>query len=82
MASDHKLELQGYIFPCPKEQLRAPKIVRVGAAQFKTPFGSDIGSATVAEHLKAAYKLVEQIVSVAAKCGVNILCLQEAWSKY
>lgn len=76
------LEVQGYVFPCPKEQLRTPKVVRIGIAQFKAPFGNDVGAVTVAEHVKAVHKLVEEIVTIAARGGVNILCLQEAWSKY
>lgn len=30
----------------------------------------------------ALHRRIEEIVGVAAMCGVNIVCFQEAWSEY
>lgn len=32
--------------------------------------------------MAALHKRIEEIVEVAALCGVNIVCFQEAWSEY
>ena len=36
----------------------------------------------VMEQRDAIHKRIESILEVAALCGVNVVCLQEAWSKF
>lgn len=58
------------------EQLRPPRIVRVGAIQntIVLPTTEPLQKQRNALHLK-----IQKYVDFAASCGVNILCLQEAW---
>uniref|UniRef100_F6V4N0 Beta-ureidopropionase n=1 Tax=Ornithorhynchus anatinus TaxID=9258 RepID=F6V4N0_ORNAN len=76
-ASELDFELQGYAFQAAAEQLRQPRIVRVGLIQNKIPLPTD---SPVAEQVAALHRRIEEIVEVAAKCGVNVVCFQEAWT--
>ncbi|XP_038619195.1 beta-ureidopropionase isoform X4 [Tachyglossus aculeatus] len=76
-ASELDFELQGYAFQAAAEQLRQPRIVRVGLIQNKIPLPTD---SPVTEQVAALHRRIEEIVEVAARCGVNVVCLQEAWT--
>ncbi|XP_012516447.1 PREDICTED: beta-ureidopropionase isoform X2 [Propithecus coquereli] len=76
-ASREDFELQGYAFEAAEEQLRRPRIVRVGLVQNRVPLPTD---APVAEQVAALHKRIEAIVEVAAVCGVNVICFQEVWT--
>ncbi|XP_011768956.1 beta-ureidopropionase isoform X2 [Macaca nemestrina] len=76
-ASREDFELQGYAFEAAEEQLRRPRIVRVGLVQNRTPLPAD---APVAEQVSALHRRIKAIIEVAAMCGVNIICFQEAWT--
>ncbi|XP_069850517.1 beta-ureidopropionase isoform X2 [Dipodomys merriami] len=76
-ASERSFELQGYAFEAAEEQLRCPRIVRVGLVQNRTPLPA---STPVTEQVSALHRRIEAIVEVAAMCGVNIICFQEAWT--
>uniref|UniRef100_A0A493T243 Beta-ureidopropionase 1 n=1 Tax=Anas platyrhynchos platyrhynchos TaxID=8840 RepID=A0A493T243_ANAPP len=75
-AQERDFELLGYGFDAAPEQLRRPRIVRVGLVQNKIPLPTDTA---VAVQVAALHKRIEEIVEVAAMCGVNIVCFQEAW---
>ncbi|XP_061458819.1 beta-ureidopropionase isoform X3 [Rhineura floridana] len=76
-AAERRFELQGYAFGAEPEQLRQPRIVRVGLIQNKIPLPTN---APVAEQVTALHKRIEEIVEVAAMCGVNVICFQEVWT--
>ncbi|XP_049721369.1 beta-ureidopropionase isoform X1 [Elephas maximus indicus] len=76
-ASAGDFELQGYAFEAAREQLRQPRTVRVGLVQNRTPLPTD---APVADQVSALHRRIEAITEVAAMCGVNIICFQEAWT--
>ncbi|XP_010347536.1 beta-ureidopropionase isoform X2 [Saimiri boliviensis] len=76
-ASREDFELQGYAFEAAQEQLRQPRTVHVGLVQNRTPLPTD---APVAQQVSAVHKRIKSIVEVAAMCGVNIICFQEAWT--
>uniref|UniRef100_A0A8D0E067 Beta-ureidopropionase n=1 Tax=Salvator merianae TaxID=96440 RepID=A0A8D0E067_SALMN len=76
-AAKSRFELKGYRFGAELEQLRQPRIVRVGLVQNKIPLPTE---APVAEQKTALHKRIEEIVEVAAMCGVNVVCFQEAWT--
>uniref|UniRef100_U3IMJ5 Beta-ureidopropionase 1 n=1 Tax=Anas platyrhynchos platyrhynchos TaxID=8840 RepID=U3IMJ5_ANAPP len=76
-AQERDFELLGYGFDAAPEQLRRPRIVRVGLVQNKIPLPTDTA---VAVQVAALHKRIEEIVEVAAMCGVNIVCFQEAWT--
>nr|XP_002199912.3 beta-ureidopropionase [Taeniopygia guttata] len=76
-AQEKGFELQGYGFGAALEQLRRPRIVRVGLIQNEIPLPTDTA---VAVQVAALHRRIEEIVGVAAMCGVNIVCFQEAWT--
>lgn len=78
LAKSRNFELRGYRVPCPGEQSRMPRIVRVGIIQNRIvrPTTDPIEQQRQAIHLRIA-----EILEVAAKAGVNVVCFQEAWSK-
>ncbi|XP_066116120.1 beta-ureidopropionase isoform X2 [Saccopteryx bilineata] len=76
-ASEGDFELQGYAFEAAEEQLRGPRTVRVGLVQNRIPLPAD---APVAKQVSALHSRIETITEVAAMCGVNIICFQEAWT--
>lgn len=79
MAKAKNLELRGYRFDCPKEQTRPSRIVRVGIIQNRIVRPT---TDSVEEQRKALHKRIEEILKIANLCHVNIICFQEAWSKY
>nr|XP_056715585.1 beta-ureidopropionase [Euleptes europaea] len=76
-AGERNFDLLGYGFQAEPEQLRQPRVVRVGLIQNKIPLPTD---APVAEQVAALHKRIEEIVEVAAMCKVNVVCFQEAWT--
>ncbi|XP_072271665.1 beta-ureidopropionase [Pyxicephalus adspersus] len=76
-ASQGDFELKGYGVEAAAEQLRRPRIVRVGLIQNKIQLPT---SSPVAEQVNALHRRIAEIVEVAALCGVNIVCFQEAWT--
>lgn len=77
LASEREFELKGYAFEARREEIRPPRIVRVGAIQNKIVLPT---TALIAEQRDALHKKIGDIAEVAALSGVNILCLQEAWN--
>ncbi|XP_022407102.1 beta-ureidopropionase isoform X1 [Delphinapterus leucas] len=76
-ASKGDFELQGYAFQALTEQQRRPRTVRMGLVQNRTPLPADT---PVVKQVTALHRRIEAIVEVAAMCGVNIICFQEAWT--
>ncbi|OWK14816.1 UPB1 [Cervus elaphus hippelaphus] len=76
-ASREDFELQGYAFEAAAEQQRRPRTVRVGLVQNRTPLPADT---PVVKQVTALHRRMEAVVEVAAVCGVNIICFQEAWT--
>uniref|UniRef100_A0A4W2FXR8 Beta-ureidopropionase 1 n=1 Tax=Bos indicus x Bos taurus TaxID=30522 RepID=A0A4W2FXR8_BOBOX len=76
-ASRGDFELQGYAFEAAAEQQRRPRTVRVGLVQNRTPLPADT---PVVKQVTALHRRMEAVVEVAAMCGVNIICFQEAWT--
>ncbi|XP_074147140.1 beta-ureidopropionase [Sminthopsis crassicaudata] len=76
-ASQKDFELLGFSFEASEEQLRPPRLVRVGLVQNQICLPPD---APVAEQVGALHRRIEEILEVAAQCGVNIICFQEAWT--
>ncbi|KAK9677410.1 hypothetical protein RND81_11G141500 [Saponaria officinalis] len=77
LSSEHNFDLQAYCFHAQKESLRVPRIVRVGLIQ------NSINHPTTApfrEQKSAIFQKVKPILEAAGASGVNILCLQEAWT--
>ena len=74
---DFDLQAYGMVEAAAEEQLRARRIVRIGAIQNKIVLPT---TEPVYRQRDAIFKRVEQMIKAAALCGVNIVCLQEAWT--
>ena len=77
LGSQHGFEVQGFAFSAAKDELRAPRIVRVGAIQ------NQIVNPTtdpVKDQVKGLHERIKVLVDAAGHSGVNVLCLQEAWT--
>jgi len=77
LAKANNFQVQGYKVPCPTEQLREPRIVRVGVIQNSIVKPT---TAPLLEQYMAIQDKVEKIIQAAAGMGTNVLCLQEAWT--
>ncbi|ESP05094.1 hypothetical protein LOTGIDRAFT_205519 [Lottia gigantea] len=76
-ARQRNFEIKAYGFDAAKESTRSARIVRVGAIQNKIILPT---TAPVQEQRESLEKRICEIIEVAAGCGVNIICLQEAWN--
>jgi len=76
-AEKENFEIKAFKFTASKEQLRNERIVRIGLIQ-----NSIVKSTTypILEQYQAIQDRVEAIIHSAGALGVNILCLQEAWT--
>lgn len=77
LAQDGEFQLSGYSFNAAKESVRPPQVVRVGLIQNKivSPTTDD-----VKDQKHSLFQRLEKIIDVAGLSGVNVLCLQEAWT--
>ena len=71
------VELKGYQIGADTEELRPPRKVRVGLIQnhIVLPTSESVGA-----QRDALLKRIGDIIAVAHLCGVNIICMQEAWN--
>jgi len=76
-AASRNYEVACYSLPAASEEMRAPRVVRIGAIQNKIVLPTD---SLIAEQVKSLHERIGEIIASASKCGVNILCLQEAWT--
>lgn len=77
LAEKNDFEIKGHKFSAAPEQLRSPRIVRVGAVQNHIVEPTD---SPMAKQREALHHRISTIVKAAAESEVNILCLQETWS--
>ncbi|XP_055807508.1 beta-ureidopropionase [Solanum dulcamara] len=77
LSSKHQFDLQAFSFSADKESLRGPRIVRVGLIQ------NSIALPTTEPFLNQRGDIFQKLIPIidaAGSSGVNILCLQEAWT--
>lgn len=60
-----------------QEQLQPPRLVRVGLIQHSIDRPTND---PIKEQRDALHNKIANYIDYAALCGVNIICLQEAWS--
>lgn len=76
--ADHKLfDVAAYKFTAAKEQRRKPRVVRIAVIQNQIVEPTD---APVETQFQAIADRVTDMIEVAGMMGVNVLCLQEAWT--
>lgn len=73
----YDFEVAAYKIPTAMEQLRAPRLVNIGAVQNRIVLTTD---KPVSEQISAHHDRIKIIIDVAGAAGVNVLCLQEAWT--
>ncbi|XP_038061399.1 beta-ureidopropionase-like [Patiria miniata] len=77
LAKEGNFELVGYSISAKPEQLRPPRIVRIGLVQNQIVLPT---SAPVKDQVAALHNRIGEIVEAAGQCGVNVICFQEAWT--
>ena len=78
IATKKSFEIKGFLFSASNEELRKPRIVKIGIIQNKIVLPT---TAPLADQRDAIHKRVADMISAGAQQGVNIICLQEAWSE-
>lgn len=78
-AKTAKIELKSYTFPSQTEQLRKPRIVRVGIFQNSIPVAT---WTPLQDARNAFYNMAKEAIAIAANAKVNIFCFQEAWGEF
>ncbi|CAJ0582452.1 unnamed protein product, partial [Mesorhabditis spiculigera] len=76
-AEKASFEIKGFTVEAQREQLRAPRKVRIAAIQNAIVLPTTY---PIAEQRHAIFMRVEQLIDAAAIAGANIACLQEAWT--
>ncbi|XP_014241115.1 beta-ureidopropionase [Cimex lectularius] len=77
LANDEDFEIKGFQFSSAQEQLRAPRLVRIGIIQNKIAAST---SESISEQRKAIHKKVGNMLDAAGSLKANIICLQETWA--
>lgn len=77
IAEENSFEIKAFSFPAKKEDLRKPRIVRIGAIQNSIVLPT---TDPIEKQRNAIYEKVVTIIKAAAEAGVNVLCTQEAWT--
>lgn len=70
-------EVAAFLFSAAKEEIRKPKIVKLGLIQHSIILPTN---KPVKDQKEAIFKRAQTIIESAALEGVQILCLQETWS--
>ncbi|XP_045468877.1 beta-ureidopropionase isoform X2 [Harmonia axyridis] len=79
MAENYNFDVLSCKFSCEKEELRPPRIVRVGIFQNKIPMCPET---PIVKQREAVHRMAKDAIRTAAAGGVNIFCFQETWSKF
>ncbi|KAK3753600.1 hypothetical protein RRG08_010019 [Elysia crispata] len=77
LAKAKEFELKGYACDAAIESTRSPRVVRIAGIQNKIVLST---SDPVSDQRDAIWAKISDIIKCAALCGVNVLCLQEAWT--
>lgn len=77
LAADGDFEIAAYSFPAKTEETRSPRHVKVGIIQNSIVLPTD---KPIAEQRLSLFEKIRKIIDAAGVEGVNIICLQEAWS--
>lgn len=73
----NNFEVLGFRFGACKEEVRKPRIVKVGLIQHSIVLPTD---SPIPKQREAIFAKVEKIIKTAAQEGVKVICLQETWS--
>lgn len=79
IAKKNDFEVKSYVFDALPESTRPARIVKVGAVQNSIVLPT---SAPILDQRNAIFDKVKALIDAAGAAGVNVLCLQEAWSEF
>lgn len=71
--------MKAFQFTAKKEDMRKPRIIRVGACQNALAVAT---TEPVHVQLASLHEKITKFIIAAAASNVNIICFQEVWSKY
>ncbi|XP_048583190.1 beta-ureidopropionase [Nematostella vectensis] len=77
MAAELDFELAGYKIDAAAEELRQPRLVRIGAVQNKIVEPTNM---PIAKQKEGLHNRMKDIVKAAALSKVNVICFQECWT--
>lgn len=77
LAEDNNFDISAYSFSALREDLRTPRIVKVGIIQNSIAIKTN---KPIFKQRDAIFAKVAKLIEAAGSEGVNILCLQEAWT--
>lgn len=78
IASENNFEVKSFGFDALAEDLRKPRVVKIGAVQNSIVAET---TAPIGVQRDQIFKKIGKIIEAAGADNVNVLCLQEAWSK-
>lgn len=79
LCKENNFIVKCYSINAQKEQLRQPRIVKIAAIQNSICLPTDY---PINDQRKAIHDLISKIIEAASLLNVNIICMQEAWSKF
>lgn len=79
IAAENGFEVKGYRFTAKQEELRQPRVIRVGAIQNAIVLPT---TESVPKQREAIWEKIKTMIKAAAAADVNIVCMQEAWSEF
>lgn len=79
IADQHNFEVKSFsmVKNALKEEIRTPRIVTIGVIQNSIVEPTNV---SVIQQYLAIQNKIEVMIDAAARMGVNVLCLQEAWT--
>ncbi|EDO37352.1 predicted protein [Nematostella vectensis] len=77
VAAELDFELAGYKIDAAAEELRQPRLVRIGAVQNKIVEPTNM---PIAKQREGLHNRMKDIVKAAALSKVNVICFQECWT--
>ncbi|XP_055387491.1 beta-ureidopropionase-like [Condylostylus longicornis] len=77
LAEENDFEIKAYKFNALPEELRKPRIVRIGAIQNSI---CEPTSYPLETQRRSIYEKITKIIDAAALADVNVICMQEAWT--
>ena len=78
IALENNFEVKSFGFEALGEDLRKPRIVKIGAVQNSIVAET---TAPIGVQRDQIFQKIGKIIEAAGADNVNVLCLQEAWSK-
>ncbi|XP_022343798.2 beta-ureidopropionase-like [Crassostrea virginica] len=77
IVQNKNFDVKGYAFSAVKQKNQGKRIVRIGLIQNSVILPT---TSPVEDQRNALHRRVCEMIDTAAKCGVNVICMQEFWT--